>query len=84
MLVTVTSRLRVHRDEVICALVKGNTLHMRFVSMKPLRVPVDELTREARQWLLPALAPREIPMPVDEAELADTEQTEEVEHDEAM
>ena len=48
VLVTVTPRLRVHRDEVILAYLKGNTVHLRFVSMKPIRVPVDELTAEAR------------------------------------
>ena len=74
MLVTVTPRLRVHRDEVILAYLKGNTVHMRFVSMKPIRVPVDELTAEARAWLLPALAPRGIPVPgVEEAEEHETE-----------
>lgn len=63
MLVTVTPRLRVHRDEVILALLKGNTVLLRFVSMKPIRVPVDEMTAEARKWLLPSLAPRGIPIP---------------------
>ena len=62
MLVTVTPRLRVYRDEVICAVLRGNTLVLRFVSMKPIRVPVDELTAEARAWLLPSCAPTEIPM----------------------
>ena len=60
MLVTVTPRFRVHRDEVLCALVRGNTLVLRFASMKPMRLPIDDLTDEAREWLLPALAPREI------------------------
>jgi len=60
MLVTVTPRFRVHRDEVLCALVRGNMLVLRFASMKPMRVPIDDLTDEAREWLLPALAPREI------------------------
>ena len=62
MLVTVTPRLRIHRDEVLCAMLRGNTVVLRFVAMKPLRVPVDDLTDEARQWLLPALAPRDIPL----------------------
>ncbi len=61
MLVTVTPRLRIHRDEVLCAILRGNTVVLRFVSMKPLRVSVDDLTEEARYWLLPSLAPREIP-----------------------
>ena len=61
MLVTVTPRLRVHRDEVLCAILRGNTVVLRFVSMKPIRVSVDDLTEEARFWLLPSLAPREIP-----------------------
>ena len=61
MLVTVTTRLRIHRDEVICALVKGNSVVLRMVSMKPMRIPIDDLTDEARMWLLPSLAPREIP-----------------------
>ena len=62
MLVTVTPRLRIHRDEVLCAMLRGNTVVLRFVAMKPLRVPVDDLTDEARHWLLPSLAPREIPL----------------------
>lgn len=61
MLVTVTSRLRIHQGEVLCALLKGNMVVLRFVSMKPIRIPVDDLTEEARRWLLPALAPRDIP-----------------------
>lgn len=61
MLVTLTSRIRVHRDEVIAAVTRGNSVVLRFVSMKPMRVSVDDLTDEAREWLLPALAPREIP-----------------------
>ena len=74
MLVTVTPRLRVHRDEVILAYLKGNTVHIRFVSMKPIRVPVDELTKEARAWLLPSLAPRGIPVPeLEESEEHDAE-----------
>lgn len=60
MLVTVTPRFRVHRDEVLCSLVRGNTLVLRFASMKPMRFAIDDLTDEAREWLLPALAPREI------------------------
>ena len=65
MLVTVTPRLRVHRDEVLCAIQRGNTVVLRFVSMKPIRLAVDDLTDEARHWLLPALAPREIPLGCD-------------------
>ncbi|HEU4632002.1 MAG TPA: hypothetical protein VFS08_19790 [Gemmatimonadaceae bacterium] len=57
-----TTRFRVHRDEVLCALVRGNMLTLRFASMKPMRIPVDDLTEEAREWLLPAVAPREIPL----------------------
>lgn len=68
MLVTVTPRLRVHRDEVLCAILRGNTVVLRFVAMKPLRVPVDDLTDEARHWLLPSLAPRDIPLDEDEYE----------------
>jgi hypothetical protein len=60
MLVTVTPRFRVHRDEVLCAMVRGNTLVLRFASMKAMRFAIDDLTDEAREWLLPALAPREI------------------------
>ena len=60
MLVTVTPRFRVHRDEVLCALVRGNLLLLRFASMKAMRIPVDDLTDEARRWLLPSEAPREI------------------------
>ena len=62
MLVTVTSRLRVHHDEVLCSLVKGNSVVLSFVSMKPIRIPIDDLTEEAREWLLPSLAPRAIPI----------------------
>ena len=62
MLVTVTSRLRVHQDEVLCSLVKGNSVVLSFVSMKPIRIPIDDLTEEAREWLLPSLAPRAIPI----------------------
>ena len=62
MLVTVTSRLRVHQDEVLCSLVKGNSVVLSFVSMKPIRIPIDDLTEEAREWLLPSLAPRAIPL----------------------
>ena len=71
MLVTVTSRVRVHRDEVLCSLVRGNTLVLRFASMKPMRVPIDDLTEEARRWLLPSEAPREIPLEM--GELVDEE-----------
>ncbi len=63
MLVTVTSRLRLHRDEVLSATLRGNTVVLRFVSMKPMRLAIDDLTDEARHWLLPSLAPREIPIP---------------------
>ena len=63
MLVTVTPYLRLHRDEVILVRLRGNTVHLRFVSMKPIRLPVDDLTTEAQAWLLPSLAPREIPLP---------------------
>lgn len=65
MLVTVTSYLRLHRDEVIYVRLRGNTVVLRFVSMKPVRIPVDDLTEEAREWLLPSMAPREIPLPVE-------------------
>ena len=74
MLVTVTTRFRVHRDEVLCAIVRGNMLVLRFASMKPVRVPVDDLTDEAREWLLPSLAPREIPFDLDD-EAEDEEET---------
>jgi len=60
VLVTVTPRLRIHRDEVLCAILRGNTVVLRFVALKPMRVPVDDLTDEARHWLLPSLAPRDI------------------------
>jgi hypothetical protein len=77
VLVTVTPRLRVHRDEVLCAILRGNTVVLRFVSMKPIRVAIDDLTDEARFWLLPALAPREIPTGcdcgVDDRDRPDTE-----------
>jgi hypothetical protein len=62
VLVTVTPRLRIHRDEVLCAILRGNSVLLRFVGMKPMRVPVDDLTDEARHWLLPSLAPRDIPL----------------------
>lgn len=62
MLVTVTPYLRIHRDEVICVLARGNSVALRFVSMKPMRIPVDDLTDEAREWLLPSVAPRGIPI----------------------
>lgn len=65
MLVTVTPRLRLHRDEVLAAILKGNTVVLRFVAMKPMRIAVDDLTDEAREWLLPSLAPRDIPQPGD-------------------
>ncbi|MGZ8376508.1 MAG: hypothetical protein ACXWZS_06620 [Gemmatirosa sp.] len=74
-----TPRLRLHRDEVLAVLLKGNTVVLRFVAMKPMRIPVDDLTDEAREWLLPSLAPRDIPQPGDcdchaeEAEEADQE-----------
>lgn len=72
MLVTVTPRLRVHRDEVLCAILRGNSVYLRFVGMKPMRVPVDDLTDEARHWLLPALAPRDIPL--DDEEVVEEEE----------
>ena len=78
MLVTVTPRLRVHRDEVLCAILRGNSVVLRFVSMKPIRVAVDDLTDEARYWLLPSLAPREIPTGCEcESDRADGELEEE-------
>ncbi len=78
MLVTITPRLRIHRDEVLCALLRGNTVLLRFVGMKPMRVPVDDLTDEARAWLLPALAPREIPLVDTIEEVVEDAETEEV------
>ena len=72
MLVTVTPRLRIHRDEVLCAILRGNSVLLRFVGMKPMRVPVDDLTDEARHWLLPSLAPRDIPL--DEGEEVEEEE----------
>ena len=78
MLVTVTPRLRIHRDEVLCAILRGNSVLLRFVGMKPMRVPVDDLTDEARHWLLPSLAPRDIPLD-DEIEEAEEEPVEEAE-----
>ncbi len=77
MLVTVTPRLRIHRDEVLCAILRGNSVLLRFVGMKPMRVPVDDLTDEARHWLLPSLAPRDIPL--DEGEETEEESVEETE-----
>ena len=62
MLVTITPYLRLHRDEVIYARLRGNSIVIRFVSMKTVRVPVDDLTDEARGWLLPSMAPRQIPV----------------------
>lgn len=89
MLVTVTSRLRVHHDEVLCSLVKGNSVVLSFVSMKPIRIPIDDLTEEAREWLLPSLAPRAIP--IDEELDEDDEEVEveeldlnEIEADESL
>ena len=78
MLVTVTPRLRIHRDEVLCAILRGNSVYLRFVGMKPMRVPVDDLTDEARHWLLPSLAPRDIPLD-DEIEEIEEEPVEEAE-----
>jgi hypothetical protein len=77
VLVTVTPRLRIHRDEVLCAILRGNTVLLRFVGMKPMRVPVDDLTDEARHWLLPSLAPRDIPL--DDSEEVEEEEVEETE-----
>lgn len=62
MLVTVTPYLRIHRDEVIYVRVASNTVVLRFVSMKPMRIPIDDLTQEAMGWLLPTIAPRGIPI----------------------
>jgi len=70
MLVTLTPRLRVHRDEIIYAELRGNAVLLRFVCLKPKRIAVDELTEEARRWLLPSMAPRTI-------EVADEEEAEE-------
>jgi len=81
VLVTVTSRLRIHRDEVLAALVKGNSVVLSFVSMKSIRIPIDDLTEEARGWLLPSLAPREIPLEDFEEELEELDD-EEIEADE--
>ena len=78
MLVTVTPRLRIHRDEVLCAILRGNSVLLRFVGMKPMKVPVDDLTEEARHWLLPSLAPRDIPL---DDELVETEENEETVED---
>lgn len=78
MLVTVTPRLRIHRDEVLCAILRGNSVYLRFVGMKPMRVPVDDLTDEARHWLLPSLAPRDIPID-DGEEIVEEEEVEETE-----
>ena len=79
MLVTVTPRLRIHRDEVLCAILRGNSVYLRFVGMKPMRVPVDDLTDEARHWLLPSLAPRDIPYDdVEEESEEAVEETEQV------
>lgn len=79
MLVTVTPRLRIHRDEVLCAILRGNTVVLRFVAMKPMRVPVDDLTDEARAWLLPSLASREIPLDGGEYDDQPAEETEQSE-----
>ena len=79
MLVTVTPRLRIHRDEVLCAILRGNSVLLRFVGMRPMRVPVDDLTDEARHWLLPSLAPRDIPL--DEGEEAEESVVEEEEQE---
>ena len=76
MLVTLTSRLRVHRDEIIYAELRGNAVLLRFVCLKPKRIAVDELTDEARRWLLPSMAPRTI-------EVADEEEAEAEETTEA-
>lgn len=81
MLVTVTSRLRLHRDEVLCSLVKGNSVVLSFVSMKPIKLAIDDLTEEARAWLLPSLAPRAIPVD-DLFDQAEDDDEEEVDVDE--
>lgn len=78
MLVTITPYLRLHRDEVIYARLRGNSLVVRFVSMKAVRVPVDDLTEEARCWLLPSMAPRQIPID----DLEEQEEAEEQDLDE--
>jgi hypothetical protein len=63
MLVTLTERLRVHREEVLAVeAADDNTLRLRFVTLKTRRIAVDDLTPEAREWLHPALAPRDIPL----------------------
>ena len=82
MLVTVTSRLRIHRDEVLAALVKGNSVVLSFVSMKSILIPIDDLTEEARGWLLPSLAPREIPLEEVLEEVLEELDDEEMEADE--
>ena len=81
MLVTLTSRIRVHQDEVICATVQGNTIVLRFVSMKPMRLTIDDLTDDARRWLLPALAPMAIPVGDEEEEEETDENEDEAEID---
>lgn len=60
-LVTLTDTLRVAQDEVLSATVRENRVRLRFWNLKPRTVAVDDLTPEAREWLLPSLAPREIP-----------------------
>ena len=78
MLVTVTPYLRLHRDEVIYARLRGNSIVIRFVSMKAVRVPVDDLTEEARRWLLPSMAPRQIPVEdLEEQDVAEEQELDE-------
>lgn len=61
MLVTITPRFRVHRDEVLSATVRENMVVLRFAALRTQRFAIDDLTPEAREWLIPALAPRDIP-----------------------
>jgi len=82
VLVTVTPRLRIHRDEVLCAILRGNQVLLRFVGMKPMKVPVGDLTDEARHWLLPSLAPRDIPLDEGEEPEESLEEVDEEEQEE--
>lgn len=47
-----TSRLKVHADEIIEAEVRGNVVRVRFVCLKKRDIPVDDLTPEARAFLV--------------------------------
>lgn len=60
MLVTLTPAFRVHRDEVLSATLRDGQVVVEFAALRTRRFAADDLTPEARVWLLPALAPRAV------------------------